>query len=178
MQLEDHHLIVLMEECSETILELTAVIQRASKQLRFGRDEVQPGQDRANHERLRIEIMDVLACIRILQLSQQIERIEEADVDAHFVEKQEKISRMLAISRAQGRIEAESAESIESVLKARASPKGTPCTCEDTTSSACGIEQGGTLGELWYCRRQSEIEIRQRASVERQAATAIWGDRS
>lgn len=34
-----------------------------------------------------------------------------------------------------------------------AAPRGKPCTCSDTTASACGVEQGGKLGELWHCRR-------------------------
>ena len=107
--LEDHHLVLTMEECAEAIRELTAkeladVIQRCSKQLRFGRDEVQPGQDLPNSERLRDELLDVLCCIRFLEQSGQIDPISKTDVDAHMTGKQEKIDRMLALSRAQGRL--------------------------------------------------------------------------
>lgn len=35
-------------------------------------------------------------------------------------------------------------------------PRGKPCTCSDTTKSACGVEQGGVIGELWHCRRAAE----------------------
>lgn len=31
--------------------------------------------------------------------------------------------------------------------------RGKPCTCEDTSESACGVNNGARLGELWYCRR-------------------------
>lgn len=95
MNLHEHHLVLLMEECAEAA-------QRASKQMRFGRDEVQPGQDKPNHERLRDELLDVLACVRFLELSGQIAYIFDKDVEAHMQRKQAKIDRMLALSRAQG----------------------------------------------------------------------------
>jgi NTP pyrophosphatase (non-canonical NTP hydrolase) len=95
MNLYEHHLLMLMEECAE-------VAQRASKQMRFGRDEVQPGQSDPNHKRLRDEILDVLCCIRYLENSGQIERVDPLAVTMHYELKLEKITRMLALSRAQG----------------------------------------------------------------------------
>lgn len=53
-------LTILMEECAE-------VIQRASKAIRFGMDEVQPDQPRSNSERLAFEIGDVLTLIDLCQ---------------------------------------------------------------------------------------------------------------
>jgi hypothetical protein len=35
-------------------------------------------------------------------------------------------------------------------------PRGKPCTCPDTSTTACGVERGSKLGELWYCRRAAE----------------------
>jgi len=32
-------------------------------------------------------------------------------------------------------------------------PRGKPCTCPDTSATACGVERGHRLGELWYCQR-------------------------
>ncbi len=49
-------LTILMEEAAE-------VQQRASKILRFGRDEVQPGQDLTNKVRLSGEVGDFLALV-------------------------------------------------------------------------------------------------------------------
>lgn len=95
MNMIEHHLVLLMEECAEAA-------QRASKQMRFGRDEVQPGQIEANHERLRFEILDVFACVDFLVDSGQIASISRGDVLRHRAAKQEKIDRMLALSRAQG----------------------------------------------------------------------------
>lgn len=94
MNMQEHHLILLMEECAEAA-------QRASKQLRFGRNEVQPGQDQPNHKRLRVELLDVLACIKFLETSGQIEPIDYHDVATHIQFKQKKIKRMLDLSRAQ-----------------------------------------------------------------------------
>jgi hypothetical protein len=100
VNIEEHHLIMLMEECAE-------VAHRASKQLRFGRDEVQPGQDQPNHARLREEIMDVHAVIERLIEANLIEPISFADTDEHRKNKQAKVDRMLALSRSQGRLDSE-----------------------------------------------------------------------
>lgn len=95
MDLKEHHLILLMEECAE-------VAHRASKQLRFGPNEVQPGQPLTNSARLRIELLDVFACVLFLEGSGQIEPIRERDVLDHMAMKASKITRMLALSRTQG----------------------------------------------------------------------------
>lgn len=52
-------LTVFIEECAETIKELSEAQQRASKTLRFGLSEVQPGQEDTNVRRLGLEIGDV-----------------------------------------------------------------------------------------------------------------------
>jgi hypothetical protein len=95
MNVLEHHLMMLMEECA-------GAAQRASKQLRFGRDEVQPGQDMPNHRRLRDEILDVLTVVNRLQESGQIEPITYLDVLEHHKAKSAKVERMMALSRAQG----------------------------------------------------------------------------
>lgn len=51
-------LTILIEECAE-------VQQRATKLLRFGRDEVQPGQDYSNKERLSSEVGDLNTLIEL-----------------------------------------------------------------------------------------------------------------
>lgn len=54
MLTEDQYLLIcLMEECDE-------VSQRASKALRFGLDEVQPGQPLSNAERIDVELTDLV----------------------------------------------------------------------------------------------------------------------
>jgi hypothetical protein len=59
MTREQHLLIKLSEECAE-------VAHRVSKALRFGLDEIQPGQDLDNGERLWQEIHDLIAVIEML----------------------------------------------------------------------------------------------------------------
>lgn len=56
----EHLLVCLNEECAE-------VSQRVSKALRFGLDEVQPGQSLTNAERIVIELADIQAIIRLLE---------------------------------------------------------------------------------------------------------------
>lgn len=57
---ESEILIILIEECAE-------VQQRATKMLRFGRDEVQPGQPLSNMERLSQELGDLQAILTLAE---------------------------------------------------------------------------------------------------------------
>ena len=52
MDRTEHLLTILAEECAE-------IAQRASKALRFGLDEVQPGQELSNEQRLWNELNDL-----------------------------------------------------------------------------------------------------------------------
>lgn len=60
MKLNEYLLICLAEECAE-------VQQRATKALRFGDDECQPGQDFDNVDRLSFELCDLVAVVELLQ---------------------------------------------------------------------------------------------------------------
>lgn len=60
MNRTEHLLSCLAEECAE-------VAQRVSKALRFGLDEVQPGQPLANAERIAGELVDLLAVVGMLE---------------------------------------------------------------------------------------------------------------
>lgn len=55
----EHLLWILAEECAE-------VAQRASKAARFGLDEVQPGQELSNLQRLIYELNDIAAVADML----------------------------------------------------------------------------------------------------------------
>lgn len=59
MKRHEHLLTILAEECAE-------VAQRASKALRFGLGEVQPGQGLTNAERIVGEVTDLLAVALML----------------------------------------------------------------------------------------------------------------
>lgn len=56
----EHLLTCLAEECAE-------VAQRSTKALRFGIDEVQPGQFLTNAERIREEVVDLFAVLGMLE---------------------------------------------------------------------------------------------------------------
>lgn len=93
MNRTEHLLTCLGEECAE-------VAQRVSKALRFGLDEIQPGQDQTNAQRIVEELDQVLAVARILEIEQVLPRTcADAAVVNH---KLEKIERFMAISREQG----------------------------------------------------------------------------
>jgi len=65
-------LTILIEECAE-------VQQRATKLLRFGRDEIQPGQYFNNSFRLALELGDLKAMVNLVIVARlvQQEAIEE-----------------------------------------------------------------------------------------------------
>ena len=71
-----HRLLKLMEECAE-------VAQRASKQMLFGKHEIQAGQTLANSERLRAEVLDVLLCIRFCEREGHWQPITDDEITAH-----------------------------------------------------------------------------------------------
>jgi hypothetical protein len=89
----EHLLTCLAEECAE-------VGQRVSKALRFGLDEVQPGQPLRNRDRIQDELNDLFAVAAILAGEGVIGWClpEQGQVRA----KLEKIERFMAISREQG----------------------------------------------------------------------------
>jgi translation initiation factor 2 alpha subunit (eIF-2alpha) len=60
MDRKEHLLTILAEECNETA-------QRASKALRFTMEEIQPGQDLTNAERLLEEFNQLYAMFEMLQ---------------------------------------------------------------------------------------------------------------
>ena len=58
----EHMLVILAEESAE-------VMQRASKAIRFGLDEIQPGQPDTNTRRIERELADLVAVAESLGLS-------------------------------------------------------------------------------------------------------------
>lgn len=52
-------MVIAMEECNE-------VAQRLSKALRFTLEEVQPGQDMTNAQRIRYELADLIAVLEMI----------------------------------------------------------------------------------------------------------------
>lgn len=92
MTRNEHLLVILAEECGETA-------QRATKALRFGINEVQPGQDQDNSERLIYEFNDIVAMMEMLQEEGIVDRI----IDLEYIEKKKaKVEKYLLLSKEQG----------------------------------------------------------------------------
>ena len=92
---EQYLLNCLAEECSE-------VIQRVTKSLRFGLDEVQEGQPLTNAERLAYEYNDILSVMEEL-----LEVVDIPDVGSaeQIARKSSKIRKYLEYSRSIGIVE-------------------------------------------------------------------------
>lgn len=88
MNQTEHLLTILGEECAESA-------QRASKAIRFGLAEVQPGQQEDNKRRLERELAEVVALAEILGLE-----IREEDKRA----KREKLRKFMDYSRELGKL--------------------------------------------------------------------------
>lgn len=70
MDRKQHLLVTLAEECNE-------VAQRVSKALRFGLEEIEPGQSLNNVERIEQEFADLTAVYEMLYLSDPDETDKE-----------------------------------------------------------------------------------------------------
>ncbi len=88
MTRNEHLLIVLAEECSE-------VIKDVSKALRFGLDKFEPDQSFSNRERIEIELADLMGAIELLQDAGVIGQVSESRI----VTKKRKVEAMLEVSQ-------------------------------------------------------------------------------
>lgn len=97
MTREELLLLRLMEECAE-------VQQRTSKQLNFGPNERQPTVPNAetNVERLRFEILDVMAVVHILMEEGIIPVITHEEILTRKVVKRARIEHYLTYSKSLG----------------------------------------------------------------------------
>ena len=87
-------LLLFMEECDEAS-------QRASKAIRFTTEEVQPGQDLTNSQRVVYEFNDIVAVMEELHDEGVIDKI--LDIDA-IQKKREKIIEWLEYSKKCGTV--------------------------------------------------------------------------
>lgn len=92
MTKKEHLLIRLMEECDE-------VSQRASKALLFTLEEIQPGQELTNAERIVYEFNDLFAIMQLLLKEGAIPHI----IDQKALDKKkEKVKKYLEYSKEVG----------------------------------------------------------------------------
>lgn len=83
---------ILIEECAEVIREAVDVQQRATKMLRFGTDEMPPGQLQTNLERLAGEVGDLLAVINLMMKERHL---SETLVEEALFRKQERLAKYM-----------------------------------------------------------------------------------
>jgi len=95
MTFQEHLLTILAEECNE-------VAQRASKALRFGIDEIQPGQFLTNGERIGIELEDLVAMVELCQGHALVPGLSRERIEA----KKTKVATFLEYSRHCGTVDA------------------------------------------------------------------------
>jgi NTP pyrophosphatase (non-canonical NTP hydrolase) len=89
MTKEQFLLLKLAEECAE-------VAQRCSKQIQFGKHEVQNGQALTNGERLKNEIKDLMVLVTMLEEIKEIPEIDNFS-QAH-INKRIKLQKYLDLS--------------------------------------------------------------------------------
>lgn len=98
----EHLLTILAEECAE-------VAQRVSKALRLGPHDVQPGQSQTNAERVRDEMLDLVAVYSMLVAAKVLPPITDGGLAAAWGEAL-KVERLIAYSAAQGTVDGEKAD--------------------------------------------------------------------
>jgi len=89
MNTTEHVLTVLSEECAE-------VSHRVSKALRFGLDEIEPGQSHTNAERIAQEVCDLVAVILMLEDAGIIKRPKDG---GQVMQKQAKVRQYMDYAR-------------------------------------------------------------------------------
>jgi hypothetical protein len=96
MTRSDHLLVIAAEECNE-------IAQRISKALRFGFNEVQPGQELDNAERIRREVVDLAAVLYMIEdeSGMDLTTIDAGEIGA----KQVKVEAFLELSDECGRLD-------------------------------------------------------------------------
>jgi hypothetical protein len=94
----EHLLVILMEECAE-------VAHRASKALRFGLAEVQPGQPLRNAKRIEHEFIDLVAAWDMLQASHPFDLCGTGEFRVRVETKKAKVEEFLAFSAGLGTVD-------------------------------------------------------------------------
>lgn len=107
MNRNEHLFKIVEEECSE-------VAQRVSKILRFGINEVEPGQVKNNEERLLDEWADLRGMMKMLEDEGLIKVPDQAEA---MERKRVKVEHFLAYSKAQGTLSDVSTTSLSSECK-------------------------------------------------------------
>ena len=99
MTREEHLLVIIAEECVE-------IAKCATKALRFGLDDCEPGQPESNARRLCLECADLQAVLEMLAESNDLFDLtaKSIDMDAAMATKKAKVERFLDYSAERGRM--------------------------------------------------------------------------
>src|ERR1700680_2548271 len=97
MTKEQFLLMKLAEECAE-------VAQRCTKQIQFGKFEMQKDQTLTNSERLKGEILDFIAMVGLLQQASEITPWTNKEYKVAFKAKKEKLQKYLDLSAKLGQL--------------------------------------------------------------------------
>lgn len=95
---DDNLFLHLAEECAE-------VSQRVSKILRFGLEEVQGGQPLSNKERLSLEVIDLLAVLKLLDENGLVNVYGRSDYQDIVQNKLQKIRFYQSYSKQMGKLQ-------------------------------------------------------------------------
>jgi hypothetical protein len=91
----EHLLICLAEECAE-------IIQRVSKAIRFGLQEVQPGQLLTNAQRIVEEVHDFCGVLELLTEDGTFGKLSDQEIQIAIEAKKKKLEKYMQCSRACG----------------------------------------------------------------------------
>lgn len=94
MNRREHLLVILMEECNE-------VAHRASKALRFGLEEIQPGDEKTNAQRISDELNDLVGVAVMLRNEGTIDSVDPTAIAF----KTAKVEKFLAYSKECGTLD-------------------------------------------------------------------------
>lgn len=99
----EHLLVIVAEEAAE-------VAQRCTKALRFGLQEIQPGQGLTNAERIVVEFSYLVATMEMLNKAQRLNGSlcvypDEIALESLKLEKKAKLEKFLAYSQKLGTLE-------------------------------------------------------------------------
>lgn len=95
MNVKEHLLLVAMEECDE-------ISQRISKAIRFGLEEIEPGQELNNTDRIILEYCDLQAVIEMLQERNLFPYAESMRFPKRIMDKKLKLEKYMAYSKELG----------------------------------------------------------------------------
>ena len=94
MNRQEHILTIVAEECAE-------IAQRASKALRFGLDEIEPGEDDDNFERMLAEFADLCGVLELVRPGASIEGMTKA-LRPKINAKKDRVESFLSYSKERG----------------------------------------------------------------------------